>query len=128
MDWPNGQIKLLIMVRQHMEPLVKQDQPDLLQQHAMAYNTSVQASVGYEPLFLMHGFHAATAVEIVLPTPIAITGDNTVEESKQLWKDWLRDSNDRNVHTTYGIRMFSTGHDRGSDTHPRDDNETASTF
>ena len=66
---------LMIMIRQHMKPLAKQDWLDLLQRHAMGYNTSVQASVGYEPFFLMHGFHAATAVEIVLPTPIAITGE-----------------------------------------------------
>ena len=48
----------------------------------MAYNTSKQASTGYEPFYLMHGFHAATAVEIVLPMPIAITGDEPVKESR----------------------------------------------
>ena len=52
---------VMIMVRQHLEPLAKQkDWPDLLQSHVMAYNTSKQASMGYEPFFLMHGFHAAT--------------------------------------------------------------------
>ena len=66
-----------------MKPLAKQkDWPDLLQRHAMAYNTSMQASVGYEPFFLMHGFHAATAAEVVLPMPIVITGDKPVEESQ----------------------------------------------
>ena len=34
----------------------------------MAYNTSVQALIGYELFFVMHGFHAATAVEIVANT------------------------------------------------------------
>ena len=64
------------MVRQHMEPLERQkDWADRLQQHTMAYNTSIQASIGYEPFFLMHGFHVATAVELVLPTPVAIRGE-----------------------------------------------------
>ena len=55
--------------------------PILLQQHTIAYNTSVQASIGYEP-FLMHGFHAATAVEVVLPTPVAIQGEEPVVDSR----------------------------------------------
>ena len=55
------------MVRQHMEPLERQkDWANLLQRHMMAYNTSIQASIGYEPFFMMHGFHAATAVEVVV--------------------------------------------------------------
>ena len=49
----------------------------------MAYNTSVQASIGYEPFFLLYGFHAATAVEIVLPTPVMIAGDEPVAESRE---------------------------------------------
>ena len=36
----------------------------------------------YEPFFLMYGFQAATAVEIVLPTPIPIAGDEPVRESR----------------------------------------------
>ena len=71
------------MVRQHMEPLERQkDWANLLQQHTMAYNTSVQASIGYKPFFLMHCFHAATAVEVVLPTPMAIRGEEPVEDSR----------------------------------------------
>ena len=73
----------MIMLRQHLEPLAKQkDWPDLLQGHVMAYNTSQQASTGYKPFYLMHGFHAAMAVEIVLPTPIAITGNEPVKDSR----------------------------------------------
>ena len=53
----------------------QKDWPNLLHQHAMVYNTSVQKSIGYEPFFLMHGFHTATTVEVVLPTPAAIKGD-----------------------------------------------------
>ena len=53
----------------------RQDWSDFLQRHAMAYNTSMQASVGYEPFFLMYGIHAATAVENILPTPVAIMGE-----------------------------------------------------
>ena len=79
---------VMIMVRQHLEPLAKQkDWPDLLQFHAMAYNTSVQASIGYESFFLLHGFHAATAVEIVLPIPVTIAGDEPVAES---WEKALK--------------------------------------
>ena len=78
--WANKMV--MIMVRKHLKPLAKQkDWPDLLQSHAMAYNTSVQASIGYEPFFLLHGFHAATAVEIVLPTPVTIAGDEPVAEN-----------------------------------------------
>ena len=68
---------------QHLEPLAKQKYwPDLLQGHVKAYNMSKHASTGYEPFYLMHGFHTETAVEIVLPMPIAITGDEPVEESR----------------------------------------------
>ena len=49
----------------------------------MAYNTSVQKSSGYEPFFLMHGFHAATAMEVVLPTPGAIAGDDQVADGRE---------------------------------------------
>ena len=43
----------------------------------MAYNMSMQASSSYEP-FLMHGFHAAMVVEVVLSTPVVISGDERV--------------------------------------------------
>ena len=55
----------------------------MLTQHAMAYNTSVQASIGYEP-FLMHGFHAATAVEVVLPTPVEIKEPVAAKHGKSI--------------------------------------------
>ena len=71
------------MLRQHIVPLERQkDWSNFMQQHAMAYNTSIQASIGYEPFFLIHGFHAATAVEVVLPTPVAITGEEPVADSR----------------------------------------------
>ena len=77
------------MVRQHMEPLERQkDWANLLQQHAMDYNTSIQASIGYEHCFLMHGFPVATVVEVVLPTPVVIQGEAPVADSREKapWK------------------------------------------
>ena len=96
MVWQSGPIKLMLMVQQHMDRLREQkDWPELLQQHAMAYNTSIQASTGYEPFFLMHGFHAATAVEVVLPMPVAIAGDEPVVESREMALKRLAKSQER---------------------------------
>ena len=84
MGWLSEPIKLMMMVKMRMDELkVQKDWPDMLQKHAMAYNISIQASTGYEPFFLMHGFHAATAVEVVLPTPVVIKGDEPVAESRE---------------------------------------------
>ena len=71
------------MVHQHMESLERQDWANLLQKHAMAYNTSIQASIGNEPFFLMHGFHAAMAMEVVLPTPIVFQGEVPVADNQE---------------------------------------------
>ena len=49
----------------------------------MAYNTSMQASFGYEPFFLMHGFHAATVIENVLPIPLLIIKEKSVSEIRK---------------------------------------------
>ena len=102
---------VMIMVRQHLEPLAKH-WPDLLQGHVMAYNTSKQASTGYEPFYLMHGFHAATVVEIVLPSPIAITGDEPVKESHDQALKKLAESQQRQK-KAYDMRHKDVTYSRG---------------
>ena len=38
--------------------------------------------MGYKPFYLMHGFHSATMVEIILHKSVAISGEKPVEESR----------------------------------------------
>ena len=81
----------MLATTSHKHPL---DWEEHIRKVCMAYNTSVQATTGYSPFYLMFGRNARLPIDIMFPTEKPAAGDSYGEYAKA-----MRETMEKAFHT-----------------------------
>ena len=71
----------MLATTSHKHPL---DRVEHIRKVCMAYNTSVQATTGYSPFYLMFGRNARLPIDIIFPTKKPAADDSYGEYAKAM--------------------------------------------